>query len=84
MTTSTRDEISDEIARIIKELMPELEGEEITPESTFEDLGMDSLNRVDLLSGAESAFDIEVLDEQVANLVRVRDLTDLVAASRGV
>ena len=45
----THADITAEVVRLIHQEMPEVEGE-ITPESRFEDLGMDSLTRVDLLA----------------------------------
>ncbi|WP_018350836.1 acyl carrier protein [Longispora albida] len=75
-------DVAAEVERMIRDLMPKLEGQEISEDSTFEDLGMDSLNRVDLLAAAEGHFDIEVPDEEVANFVRVSDLTAFIASLR--
>lgn len=77
----TENEIIAEIERQIRKLVPDL-SEQVTPATNFEELGMDSLTRVDLLAAAEGAFDIEVPDESVAGLLRVRDLTDLVLSAR--
>ncbi len=76
-----RDEITAEVVRLIRTEMPDVQGE-ITPDSQFEELGMDSLTRVDLLAAVERSFGLEVPDEEVANLLRVCDLTDFLAASR--
>lgn len=78
----TLQEISEEIERIIRLHAPE-PVDEISPATRFEELGMDSLSRVDLLSSAETAFGIEVPDDQVASLVRVQDLMDFVVSLRG-
>ncbi len=72
--------ITAEIERQIRKLMTELDAE-ITPATAFDDLGMDSLTRIDLLSAAELAFDMEVPDDAVVELVKVQDLVDLVLAS---
>jgi acyl carrier protein len=76
----TNDAITAEVVRLIHQEMPDAEGE-ITSESGFEDLGMDSLTRVDLLAAVERQFGIEVPDEAVATLLRVRDLTDFLSAN---
>ncbi|MCM0678866.1 phosphopantetheine-binding protein [Micromonospora phytophila] len=76
-----RDEITAEVVRLIRQEMPDVEGD-ITSDSQFEELGMDSLTRVDLLAAVERSFGLEVPDEEVANLLRVCDLTDFLAASR--
>ena len=70
-----------EVARIITKVYPDVEGE-ITASSNFEELGMDSLTRIDLLAAVEGAFDLEVPDDQVASLVTVQDLLDFLAANR--
>lgn len=77
----TEAEITAEIERQIRKLMPELT-DPIAPETRFEDLGLDSLTRVDLLAAAEGVFDIEVPDEAVATIIQVKDLTDMVLSSR--
>ncbi|GAB3261181.1 acyl carrier protein [Kineosporia babensis] len=75
------DQILGEIARQIRILMPGLQGQ-IRMETVFEELGMDSLTRVDLLSAAEMSFGIEVPDDEVGSLVRVQDLVDFVMYSQ--
>jgi acyl carrier protein len=77
----TEEEITAEIASQIRLLMPELMAP-ITPSTNFEELGMDSLSRVDLLAAAEREFEIEVPDESVSQLLRVCDLTELVLSMR--
>ncbi|MBT0770104.1 hypothetical protein KIH74_14285 [Kineosporia sp. J2-2] len=77
----TNDQILGEIDRQIRILMPGLD-QDIHLETVFEELGMDSLTRVDLLSAAEMSFGIEVPDDEVGSLVRVRDLVDFVLLTR--
>jgi acyl carrier protein len=76
----TNDDITAEVVRLIHQEMPGTQGE-ITSESGFEDLGMDSLTRIDLLAAVEREFGLEVPDEAVATLLRVRDLTDFLSAN---
>jgi acyl carrier protein len=75
------EEITAEIERQILKLMPDLDTP-ITPSTKFEDLGLDSLTRVDLLAATEGVFGIEVPDESVASIIEVKDLTDMVLSSR--
>ncbi|MFC0528347.1 acyl carrier protein [Phytohabitans kaempferiae] len=77
----SQEEITTEIVRLIRQEMPDVEGD-ITPDSKFEELGMDSLTRVDLLAAVERSFGLEVPDDAVASLLRVRDLTDFLATSK--
>lgn len=46
----------------------------IRPESTFEELKIDSFDGLNLLFAVESEFDIRVADEDAKNLRSVRDM----------
>lgn len=74
--------IEAEIVSILRQTMTSLADVEITAEMTFEELGLDSLTRIDVLAAAEGAFDLEVPDAAVAEMIRVQDLVDLVSAVR--
>jgi acyl carrier protein len=50
--------------------------ESVTPESTFEGLGIDSLDRLNILFDLEGEFDIQVNDEQAK---AVTDMQELIA-----
>lgn len=58
--------------------------ETVTPDSSFESLGIDSLDRLNILFDLESEFDIEINDEdakQVQNIHQmVEGITQLVDA----
>lgn len=66
-----------EITQLIHQVMPELE-ETVTGASTFDELGMDSLARVDLLTAAEDKYGIEVPDDELENILDVSSLARLV------
>lgn len=55
----------------LKEIVNEYKGEtlEMTAETTFEDLGFDSLDKVDLMMQIEEKFDIQLGDDLVVNTV---------------
>ena len=56
----------------------------ITAESRLvEDLGIDSLDLVDLFLQVQDHFDIAIEDDDVAQLARVSDLAAYIAARRG-
>lgn len=48
--------------------------ESVTPESTFEQLGMDSLDRLNILFDLESEFDIEIDDEEAKKIQNMHEL----------
>lgn len=52
---------------------------DITPAASFvDDLGADSLDRVELIMALEEAFGIEIPDEQAEKIVTVQDAVDYV------
>ena len=62
--------------------------EKITAESTFEELGLDSLDAVNILFALEEEFRIEIPDDRAREIRSIRQMIEgvekLVAASGGV
>ena len=58
----------------------ELEPEQLVPEATlFDDLGLDSLDAVDLVVAMEKAFEVKLANEEKVKAVRtVNDLFELI------
>jgi acyl carrier protein len=54
--------------------------ERVTLDSTFEELGMDSMDGVNLLFTVEGEFDIDVPDEQARQIRTVRQMVEGVDA----
>ena len=53
----------------------------ITPNSKLEnDLGVDSLDQVEMVMSAEEQFDIEISDEDTENVVTVQEAVNLINA----
>ena len=66
----------------------ELQEDEITPGTSFADIGADSLDMVDLAMSLEDDFNVEVTDETLETFVSVADVvkfleTELVSGSHG-
>ena len=55
----------------------ELDIDEITPESTFESLGIDSLDIVEMIMDLESELGVE-LDMENQNITTFRELADFI------
>jgi acyl carrier protein len=53
--------------------------EKITADSTFLELGIDSLDGINILFAVESEFNINIPDEAAQNLRSVRDVVDGIA-----
>jgi acyl carrier protein len=50
--------------------------ESVTPDSTFEELGVDSLDRLNILFDLEGEFDIEIDDEEAKKVTSLRQMID--------
>lgn len=65
----------------IKEIIAEQIGvkpSEIEMDSTFEDLGVDSLDAIEITMSIEEQFEVEIPDEVIEKIVSVRELADYV------
>jgi acyl carrier protein len=70
-----------QIEQKVKELVAEqacVELSTVENESTFADLGFDSLDSVELMCNIEDEYDITVEDDAVENIDNVQGLIDLV------
>ncbi len=65
----------EKVAKILAQYR-DMEVDGISMETTFEDLGLDSLDMVDLVMALEDEFGIEIEVEK--NLLTVRDLVELI------
>jgi len=59
----------------------------VRPDSTFEELGIDSLDRINILFELEGEFDIEIDDEQAKQVTTLQQMIEgialLLAAKEG-
>ena len=80
------DDVVQRVIRLIAENQ-QIDAETITIDSSFEELGVDSFDGVNLLFSVEGEFDVSVSDEQAKQLRSVRDVVDgvrqLLAAKSG-
>ena len=68
----------DQIKKVLVEAI-NVDEEEIKPEAKLnEDLGIDSLAAVELALELENEFGIRIEDEELANLVTVQDVMDII------
>jgi acyl carrier protein len=48
--------------------------ESVTPDSTFEQLGIDSLDRLNILFDLEGEFDVQIDDEEAKKVTDMREM----------
>ncbi|MBM3785802.1 MAG: acyl carrier protein [Acidobacteria bacterium] len=73
MSASVPPEILTRVLRTLAETQ-KLPLEQVTPESTFEQLGIDSLDGINILFALENEFEINIPDESAR---QVRDIAQL-------
>ena len=54
----------------------QVSADSIRPESTFEQLGIDSLDRINILFELENEFDIDVPDDEARSITSVQGIID--------
>ena len=69
------DQLTARVLRIIAETQRK-DPAQVTIESSFEELGIDSMDGVNIIFALENEFDINVPDEEVKNIRSVRDMVE--------
>ena len=69
------DELTQRVLRIIAETQRR-DPAQVTIDSSFEELGIDSMDGVNIVFALENEFDINVPDEEVKSIRSVRDMVD--------
>ncbi len=64
--------------KIKERLTPKLKGKELTKESLFKDLGIDSLDLVDLVFELEEEIGVQFDDDELLKIKTVQDLLNLI------
>ena len=69
------DSIQDRVLRVIATTR-RVPLETVRPDSTFEELGIDSLDRLNILFELEGEFDIQIDDEQAKQVSSLQQMID--------
>ncbi|HXJ38065.1 MAG TPA: acyl carrier protein [Bryobacteraceae bacterium] len=72
---SSNDELTTRVLKIIAETQRK-DPAQVTIESGFEELGIDSMDGVNIIFALENEFNINVPDEEVKNIRSVRDMVE--------
>ncbi len=78
MATVTRENVQAKVVEAIAELGPD--ADQITPETTFDSLDVDSLDLVEVTQVIEDEFGVAVSNEEAAKMSTVGDAIDYVVA----
>ncbi|MBC7327447.1 acyl carrier protein [bacterium] len=70
-------DIAERVRNIVAERL-NVNPEEVTLETTFEDLGADSLDVMDLIMELEQEFDIEIPDEDAEKIRTIEDVINYI------
>jgi acyl carrier protein len=71
----TEDDLTARVLRIIAETQRK-DPSTVTIDSSFEELGIDSMDGVNIVFALENEFNINVPDEEVKNIRSVRDMVE--------
>src|SRR5437764_15289343 len=69
------DDLTQRVLRIIAETQRK-DPSQVTIDSSFEELGIDSMDGVNIIFALENEFNINVPDEEVKNIRSVRDMVE--------
>ena len=70
--------VEEKVNQIVMEQLG-VEPSEVTPEASFvDDLGADSLDRVELVMAFEESFGLEIPDEDAEKIVTVQDAVEYI------
>lgn len=73
------DNIEEKVIKFIASKVEDVDLSTITAASEFEELGLDSMDRVQLLFDAEEAFGVTFEDEEVKDFHCVKDIIDYIS-----
>ena len=73
----TKVDIFEKVARIVAD-QAKISLENVVPETNCTDIGLDSLDKVEILMEVEEEFDVEISDQEAQKLETVEDLVNLI------
>jgi acyl carrier protein len=74
-TAVAGDDLTQRVLRIIAETQRK-DPSQVTIDSSFEELGIDSMDGVNIVFALENEFNVNVPDEEVKNIRSVRDMVE--------
>ena len=77
----SNEQLTEQVIKIIADTQ-HISPETITPESTFAELGIDSLDGINILFAVENEFNINIPDDAAQNIRSVREMVDGISKLR--
>jgi acyl carrier protein len=74
-------EILDKVVELVSENL-EVDESEITEETTFDDLGADSFDKLELVTAFEDEFELTLDDETLEKIQTIGDAVEAIAAAQ--
>lgn len=81
MSTFTKEDTFERVVALITDEL-KVDRERLVPTATFEELGADSLDMVQIIMKLEERFGIEIKDEDAEKMHNLQDVVDYVHARR--
>ncbi len=81
MAINDKNEILSKVVAIVAETL-KIDKKTIESKSTFEVLGADSLDRLEIVMKFEEVFSIDITDEQAAQITSIKEAADAIHAAR--
>lgn len=78
MTGLHEQDVFEKVKSVITEQLG-VEGEEVTSDTSFEDLNADSLDVVELIMAFEEEFELEISDEDAENIQTIGEVVDYIS-----
>lgn len=75
-----RNDVYEKVVEAVAETM-DVEPDELTEDTTFESLSADSLDRIELVTALEDAFEVTIDDDQLASIQTIADAVDAILAA---
>ena len=76
-----RSELFDKVVEVVSDVLG-ISPDEVTEQTTYDELDADSLDRLQLVTAFEDEFDIEFNEENLASITSVADALDAIEATQ--
>jgi NADH dehydrogenase (ubiquinone) 1 alpha/beta subcomplex 1 len=72
-------EVTDRIMTVVKNF-DQIDPKKVTPETSFEDLGLDSLDGVEVVMAIEDEFAVEIPDREADKITGIKEAVEYICS----